>query len=57
MYILEIIDELRLMSKERYISLEERQQIINELSLASQYNNGISKNRKFVKKRSIKLTI
>ena len=30
---LEIIDELRLTSKERYISLEERQQIIDELRL------------------------
>ena len=46
---LEIIDELRLASKERYTSPEERQQIINELRLAQQYNNGISKNSKFVR--------
>ena len=31
------------MYKLRCISLEERKQIINELKLVSQYNNGISK--------------
>ena len=35
--------------KKRYISPEERQQIINELKLVQQYNNGISTNNKFVR--------
>ena len=35
--------------KKRYISPEERQQIINELRLVKQYNNWISKNSKFVR--------
>ena len=35
--------------KERYISPEERQEIIDELRL-KQYNNGISKNHKSFKK-------
>ena len=30
--------------KKRYISPEEKQQIIDELRLVQQYNNGISKN-------------
>ena len=34
--------------KKRYISPEERQQIIDELRLVKQYNNEISKNGKFV---------
>ena len=40
----------------RYISPEERQQIIDELKLVKQYNNGISKNSKFVR-QCIKSTI
>ena len=35
--------------KERYVSLEERQQIIDDLRLLQQCNNGISKNNKFAK--------
>ena len=35
--------------KKRYISPEERQQIIDELRLVKQYNNRISKNSKFVR--------
>ena len=35
--------------KERYVSLEERQKIIDDLRLLQQYNNGISKNNKFAK--------
>ena len=31
--------------KERYISPEERQKIIDVLRLINQYNNGISKNK------------
>ena len=42
------VDAERATPKKRYISLEERQQIIDELRLVSQYNNGISKNNKFV---------
>ena len=38
-------------SKKKYISPEERQQIIDELRL--ECNNGISKNSKFVRQRSI----
>ena len=34
--------------KERYISPEKRQQIMNKLRLVKQYNNEISKNEKFV---------
>ena len=37
-------------AKKRYISSEERQQI-------KQYNNGTSKNSKFVRQRSIKSTV
>ena len=44
-----IIDELRLTSKERYISRKKRQQIIDELRLVLQYNDGTSKNSKFVR--------
>ena len=39
--------------KERYISPEERQEIIDELRL-KQYNNGISKNHKSFKKFTTK---
>ena len=42
--------------KTRYISLEERQQITDELRLLQQNNNGISKNSKFVRQR-VKSTI
>ena len=35
--------------KKRYISPEERQQIINELRLVQYYKNGITKNIKFVR--------
>ena len=45
------VDVERATPKKRYISPQERQQIINELRLVSQYNNGISKNSKFVKQR------
>ena len=48
-------DELEAL-KNRYISLEERQEIIDDLRLVKQDNNGISKNRKFFRK-CIKLTI
>ena len=48
-------DELEAL-KNRYISLEERQEIIDELRLVKQDNNEISKNRKFFRK-CIKLTI
>ena len=33
--------------KERYISPEERHEIINDLRLIQLYNNGIAKNNKF----------
>ena len=46
------VDVERATPKRRYISPQERQQIINELRIVSQYNNGISKNSKFVKQRS-----
>ena len=42
--------------KTRYISLEERQQITDELRLLQQNNNGISRNSKFVRQR-VKSTI
>ena len=42
--------------KKRYISPEERQQIIDELRLVQQYNHGISKNSKSVR-QLIKSTI
>ena len=42
--------------KERYISPKERQKIIDELKLAY-YNNGISKNSEFNRRRHIKSTI
>ena len=42
--------------KERYISPKERQKIIDELKLAY-YNNGISKNSEFNRRRRIKSTI
>ena len=48
-------DELEAL-KNRYISLEERQEIIDELRLVKQDNNEISKNRKLFRK-CIKLTI
>ena len=48
-------DELEAL-KNRYISLEERQEIIDELRLVKQDNNEISKNRKFFRKCT-KLTI
>ena len=48
-------DELEAL-KNRYISLEERQEIIDELVLVKQDNNEISKNRKFFRK-CIKLAI
>ena len=35
-------------TKERYISPEDRQKIINDLRLIQKYNNGIPKNNKFV---------
>ena len=35
--------------KEKYISLEKRQQIIDGLRLVKQYNSGISKNNKFAR--------
>ena len=38
------------------VSPDERQQILDELRLVQQYNNGISKNSKFVR-RCIKSTI
>ena len=38
--------------KKIYISPEERQQIIDELMLVWQYNNGTPKNSKFVRQRS-----
>ena len=38
-------------SKERYISPEERQRIIDDLRLAQQ-DNGISKNSKFVRQHT-----
>ena len=38
--------------KKRYISPEKRQQITDDLSLVQQYNNGISKNNKFVRQNS-----
>ena len=43
--------------KRKYISPEERQQIIYELRLVQQYSNGISKNSEFGTKQSIKSTI
>ena len=36
------------MPKEKYISPEERQKIIDNLKLIQSCNNGISKNNKFV---------
>ena len=48
-------DELEAL-KNRYISLEEREEIIDELRLVKQDNNEISKNRKLFRK-CIKLTI
>ena len=39
----------RKIAKERYISPEERQEIIDYLRLKKQYYNGISKNDKFVR--------
>ena len=42
--------------KKGYMSPEERQQIIDELRLVQQYNNGISKSRKFARQH-IKSTI
>ena len=35
--------------KERYISPEKTQQIVDGLRLVQQYNNGIPKNNKFVR--------
>ena len=35
--------------KEKYISPEKRQQIIDGLRLVKQYNSGISKNNKFAR--------
>ena len=50
---LKIIDELRLAVKERYISPEKSQQIIDELRLVWQYNNnGISKIENLLDKTS-----
>ena len=46
------VDVERATPKKRYISPEERQQIIDELRLVQQYNNGISKNSKFVRQQS-----
>ena len=43
------VDVGRATPKKRYISPEERQQIIDELRLVQQFNNGISKNSKFVR--------
>ena len=37
------------MPKEKHISPEKRQQIVNELRLVKQYNSGISKNNKFAR--------
>ena len=42
--------------KERYISPQERQKVIDELKLAL-YNNGIPKNSEFNRRRRIKSTI
>ena len=50
------VDAEKATPKERYISPEERQQIIDELRLVWLYNNGISKNSKFVRQH-IKWTI
>ena len=50
------VDVERATPKKRYISPEERQQIIDELRLVWLYNNGISKNSKFVRQH-IKWTI
>ena len=36
-------------SKERYISSDESQKIVDDLILIQQFNNGISKNNKFVR--------
>ena len=38
--------------KKRYISPEKKHQIIDELSLVKKYNNGISKNSKFVRQHT-----
>ena len=38
----------REIAKERYISLEERQKITRNQKIIQYYNNGISKNNKFV---------
>ena len=38
----------REIAKERYISLEERQKITHNQKIIQYYNNGISKNNKFV---------
>ena len=43
------VDVERATPKKRYISPEERRQIIDELRLVQQFNNGISKNSKFVR--------
>ena len=48
-YFQTIIDELMSVLKNIYIYLKEKKQIIDKLKLAQQYNNGIPKNRKFVK--------
>ena len=50
------VDAEKATPKERYISPEERQQFIDELRLVWLYNNGISKNSKFVRQH-IKWTI
>ena len=46
------VDVVRATLKKRYISPEERHQLIDELRLVQQYNNGISKNSKFLRQRS-----
>ena len=43
--------------KKSYISPEERQLIIDKLRLVQQYNDGISKNSKFVRQQNIKSII
>ena len=49
---LEIVinDNDKEMPKERYMSPEKRQDIIDDLRLKYQYNNGVSKNNKLVRK-------
>ena len=44
----EAIESKTEIPREIYISPEERQQIIDELRLKQQYNNGLSKNNKSV---------